>query len=122
MSVHSAVKAALEKARLAKVLGSSLQSDVVISTSSPRVLETLQRYEVELDGIFIVSTVELLPDSPSTEGAEWVYTEEFEVEGGGKGVATVLPPKQHKCSRCWRYLAPVDEALCQRCEDVVGEA
>lgn len=121
MSAQSAVKAALEQARLAKIVGSSLQSDVVISTSSPRLQEALQRYASELDSIFVVSSVKVSPEAPSTEGAEWVYTQEFEVEGGDKGLATVMSPKDHKCPRCWRYLAPAEEQLCQRCEDVVGE-
>lgn len=123
MSVHSAVKAALEQARLAKVVGSSLQSAVTISTSSPRVQEALQRYAADLEGIFVVSSVDVTSEqSSSVEGAEWAYTQEFEVEGTGNGVATVVPPKHHKCPRCWRYLSQAEEELCQRCEDVVGDA
>ncbi|KAH6692649.1 isoleucyl-tRNA synthetase [Plectosphaerella plurivora] len=121
MSTHNAVKAALEQARLAKVLGSSLQSAVVTSTSSPGLKETLERYAAELDGIFVVSSVDVTSEPPSSEASEWVYTHEFEVDGGAKGVVTVLPPKQHKCNRCWRYLAPVEDDLCQRCDEVTGD-
>lgn len=119
MAVHSAVKAALERARLAKVVGSSLQSAVVVSSSNARVNETLARYAEELDAIFVVSSVEV--NSPIPEGPEWAYVQEFDVDGGGqKGTVTVLPPRQHKCPRCWRYLAVEEDTLCQRCDDVVA--
>ncbi|ROT40005.1 isoleucyl-tRNA synthetase [Sodiomyces alkalinus F11] len=124
MAVHSAVKAALEQARLAKVLGSSLQSAVVVSCSNACVNETLARYADELDAIFVVSSVDL--NVPVPEGPEWSYVQEFDVDGGGggggaqKGAVTVLPPRQHKCPRCWRYLAVEEDALCQRCDDTVA--
>ncbi|KAL2757064.1 hypothetical protein ACRALDRAFT_1075765 [Sodiomyces alcalophilus JCM 7366] len=120
MAVHSAVKAALEQARLAKVVGSSLQSAVVLSSSNEAVNQTLARYADELDAIFVVSSVDINASAPA--GPEWAYVQEFDVDGGGvqKGTVTVLPPRQHKCPRCWRYLAVEEDALCQRCDDVVA--
>lgn len=121
MAVHSAIKAALEQARLAKVVGSSLQGSVVVSSPSAVVNETLARYAAELDGIFVVSSVDLNVSVP--EDVEWSYVQEFEVDGDEhrKGTVTVLPPRDHKCPRCWRYLAQEEEALCGRCEEVVAE-
>lgn len=115
--VHSAVKATLEQARSDKVLGSSLQCSVSLVVEGDKVAEVLERYVDELDAIFVVSSVEVNKALP--EGAAWTYEQEFEVQDA-KVKVHISPPKQEKCSRCWRYVAPVEDALCGRCEDVVS--
>ena len=50
--------------------------------------------------------------------AEWKFKAEFDVPGG-KGTAWVLPPKEAKCPRCWKYVAPAENELCGRCAEVV---
>lgn len=75
-----------------------------------------EKYELDLPDIFVVSSVSLKGpiDGP------WAYQADFEVPGG-VGVAWILPPRNNKCPRCWRWLAPVEaEGLCGRCEGVVG--
>ncbi|KAK3299932.1 tRNA synthetases class I-domain-containing protein [Chaetomium fimeti] len=119
MRTHAAIKAAAEPARGDKVLGSSLQCDVVLEVPEGKALQTLERFQEELEAMFVVSSVELNGSVP--EDAQWKYCEEFEL-GGEKCKAWVLPPKQAKCPRCWRYVAPKEDELCGRCEDVVGEA
>ncbi|KAI2622469.1 isoleucyl-tRNA synthetase [Hypoxylon sp. NC1633] len=117
MSAHAAVKSGLEAARVDKVVGSSLQSSVILEVPEASTREILQKYADELEDMFVVSSVEInaaLPDDP-----EWIYTREFEINGT-KGAAVVLPPKQPKCPRCWRYVAPAEDALCRRCVDVVA--
>lgn len=116
-AVHDAVKLGLEQARAAKALGSSLQCSVVIATNGEEIKSTLQQYMSELDTMFVVSSVEL--GSVVSGEQSWCYTEKFEVEGIS-GTVHILPPKQSKCSRCWRYLATEEDGLCGRCEDVVG--
>ncbi|KAI0149711.1 isoleucyl-tRNA synthetase [Hypoxylon sp. NC0597] len=117
MSVHAAIKSGLENARGDKVLGSSLQSSVLLDVADSPTRDVLQTYADELEAMFVVSSVEInaaLPVDP-----EWRYTQEFEVDGV-KGTVVVLPPKQAKCPRCWRYVAPEEDKLCHRCEDVVA--
>lgn len=116
-AVHSAVKAGLEQARDAKVLGSSLQCSVVISVEDIKVAATLERYADELDAMFVVSSVDV---NVLMSGEGWTYTETFEAQGA-KGLVSILPPKQSKCARCWRYLATEEDGLCKRCDDVVAE-
>ena len=123
MGVYDAVKAGLEKARLDKRIGSSLQSSVVVAADS-RTAEQLSRYETELATMFVVSSVEVR-DEHGLEalGREWQYTEDFQVAVPGEatgGKVFVLPPGQHKCGRCWRYLAEEEDGLCKRCDDVVA--
>ncbi|KAG7136064.1 Isoleucine--tRNA ligase like protein [Verticillium longisporum] len=115
LSVHGAVKAALERARLAKTLGSSLQSAVVVVVPAARSAAVLARYAADLEALFVVSSVEVrlgdaLPEAP--------FAQAFEVDGA-RGVVGVLPPQGCKCSRCWRYVAEAEDSLCGRCEEAV---
>ncbi|KAK8016480.1 Isoleucine--tRNA ligase [Apiospora rasikravindrae] len=121
MTVHAAIKAGLERARSDKVLGQSLQSSVILTVpnEAASVKTVLDRYAQELDAMFVVSSVEI---NAVVDGqAAWKYEHEFEVDNGHRGTATVLPPRDVKCPRCWRYIAPVEDQLCGRCEDVLGE-
>ncbi|KAF6818736.1 isoleucyl-trna synthetase [Colletotrichum sojae] len=120
MSVHIAVKSNLEQGRLAKVLGSSLQSSVIITTDDAATANTLQKYAHELEAMFVVSSVDINANIPTE--SEWRYEGTFEINGGSaRGTVSVLPPRDHKCSRCWRYIAPQEDALCGRCEDAVSQ-
>ncbi len=114
LNANTAIKTAQEEARSAKLIGSSLQSSVVLTLpDAPRSL--FEEYKSDLEAIFVVSSVEL---NGEVEG-EWKFSAEFDAPGG-KGVAWVLPPKEKKCPRCWRYVAPKEDELCKRCEEVVG--
>lgn len=118
MSIHTVVKSNLEQGRLAKVLGSSLQSSVIITTDDETVTSTLQKYAHELEAMFVVSSVEINANVPLE--SEWRYEGTFEINGAARGTVSVLPPRDHKCPRCWRYIAPAEDALCGRCEDAVS--
>ncbi|KAI1404910.1 isoleucyl-tRNA synthetase [Hypoxylon fuscum] len=118
MSVHAAIKSGLEAARGDKVLGSSLQCSVIIGATDTSSRNVLKAYADELEAMFVVSSVDIngaIPTDP-----EWSYTREFETDGEVKGSVVVLPPHQAKCPRCWRYVAPEEDALCRRCENVVA--
>ena len=116
MAVDAAIKSALELARTAKVLGSSLQGSVILEIPNEKTASMLKQYEDELDAMFVVSSVELNSSLPE---AEWKFSNDFEVDGV-QCKAWVLPPKQSKCPRCWRYVAPKEDALCKRCDDTVA--
>ena len=69
--------------------------------------------------MFVVSQVRVVSEGGEEAGKpEWVETVELE-----EGAVTVMvtPPEAHKCPRCWRYVAPVEDELCRRCEGAVGE-
>lgn len=130
MAAYTAIKAALERARVDKVLGSPLQSFVILSPTpgSPEVKAVLERYADELDALFVVSSVLVLPKPPELGGdVPWSYTQDIVLAGEGGsgggdavvGQALVLPPRHDKCPRCWRYVARVEGALCRRCRTVV---
>ncbi|KAI1765087.1 isoleucyl-tRNA synthetase [Hypoxylon sp. FL1150] len=117
MSVHGAIKSGLEAARGDKVVGSSLQSSVIIDVTDTAVRSVMDKYADELEAMFVVSSVDINTAPP--ENPEWSYTRNFEVNGDAKGRVVVLPPSQAKCPRCWRYVAPEEDKLCRRCDDVV---
>ncbi|KAM7207116.1 isoleucine--tRNA ligase [Rhypophila sp. PSN 637] len=120
MSAHAAIKGASEVARENKAMGSSLQCSVVLQVpEGTKAFDGFARYQDELADMFVVSSVELNGEIPSS--CEWMFEREFEV-GGQTFKATVLPPKQAKCSRCYRYVAPKEDELCGRCEQLVAEA
>jgi isoleucyl-tRNA synthetase len=120
LNANMAIKRAQEDGRTQKLMKSSLQSSVVL-TLPEQSKGIFEKYKDDLEVIFVASSVALenaagsvLPES------EWRFSAEFDVPGG-KGTAWVLPPKEAKCPRCWRYVAPVEDDLCTRCEDIVGE-
>jgi isoleucyl-tRNA synthetase len=116
-SVRNAVHAALEAARASKLLGSSLQCSVVVNVNGDKVADCLQRYKDELCDFFVVSGIDI--NSAVPKDLEWSFESDLTLEGT-TGTVHVLPPKAHKCDRCWRYLAPKEEELCTRCDNIVS--
>ena len=109
LEVRVAVQAALEVQRRDKVIGSSLEADVLIR-ANPERHELLERYVEDLPAVFIVSRVELrkVHDRP--------HKPDFE--------AIVTKAKSKKCERCWNYREAVGEdamhpTLCDRCVEAV---
>ncbi|RPH79207.1 MAG: isoleucine--tRNA ligase [Nitrospiraceae bacterium] len=109
LEVRVVVQAALEDQRRDKVIGSSLEADVLIR-ANPERHELLERYVKDLPAVFIVSRVELskVHDRP--------HKPDFE--------AIVSKAKSKKCERCWNYREAVGEdpthpTLCDRCVEAV---
>ncbi|KAI9051979.1 hypothetical protein LZ554_004233 [Drepanopeziza brunnea f. sp. 'monogermtubi'] len=128
MAANAAIKAAQEEARADKKIGSSLESTVVLQVP-PSAHLLFEVYEHELAAMFVVSRVKLRTLGPKETGLgeekvgmeeckDWFYVREFETEGG-VAKAIVLPTEDHKCPRCWRFVAPVEDELCRRCDRVV---
>jgi isoleucyl-tRNA synthetase len=100
-AIRDEVLRALEIARIAKEIGSSLEAKVILKASG-KTLELLKQYEGDLRYVFIVSQVELI-DSDETDGA-----------------ITVTTADGQKCERCWNYSTRVGESakyptVCERC-------
>jgi len=105
------VLAKLEEARVAKVIGSSLEARVEISAGS-HAFGKLARHRDDLRYLFIVSQVDLIePNASLDEDAINV---------------TVARAHGEKCERCWNYSARVGESpryptVCERCVDALNE-
>jgi isoleucyl-tRNA synthetase len=114
MKVRADVSKALELARVAKIIGHSLDAGVTIAAPA-ELLCFLQKYGTELQSIFIVSKVTLV-DSISAEC--W----SSETIAGLK--VQVAAASGDKCERCWCYseeLGSVAEhpTICPKCTAAV---
>jgi isoleucyl-tRNA synthetase len=114
MNAMTAIKVAQELARRDKIIGSSLESSVVLILPE-QARNLFEGYAEELESIFVVSSVSL---GGECEG-DWKFSAQFDAPGG-KAIAWVLPPRHTKCPRCWRYVAPAQDELCKRCEEVTS--
>jgi isoleucyl-tRNA synthetase len=136
LEIRGEIQKALERARVQKVLGSSLEGRVTLypKAYSPEVAAILDECgPAELATLFIVSQVELSHDNPPegppdridalqslpTEG-EWAWV-------GGKLITPVVISKARgqKCERCWVYRESVGQSpkhptICDRCVAVLG--
>lgn len=107
------VKKALELARAAKVIGSSLEAKVTIICGG-ELFDFVKSVEPELATAFIVSQVVI-----ASEG-------EGEYKGDIEGLSvTVSHADGEKCERCWSYGGGVGShadhpTLCDRCAGIVG--
>nr|MDQ3321638.1 isoleucine--tRNA ligase [Acidobacteriota bacterium] len=104
-SIRDEVLKALEEARAAKIIGSSLEAKVVLKVDKDTTYFLLNYYE-DLRYIFIVSQVE--------------------VHQGDKFVVEIGKADGAKCERCWNYSARVGEfenypTVCERCAAALSE-
>jgi isoleucyl-tRNA synthetase len=107
--IRDEVLQALEEARIAKQIGSSLDARLEIAAAGDS-YDLLSRYRGELRYIFIVSQVDVVN---SEEGVSGV-------------VVKVLPAEGKKCERCWNYSTRVGESprypdVCERCVAALEE-
>jgi isoleucyl-tRNA synthetase len=101
----------LEEARVAKVIGSSLEARVEISAGS-KAYEALKRHSDDLRYIFIVSEVSI-SEPNSTFDADQIEV-------------TIGRAHGEKCERCWNYSTRVGESsqfptVCERCVAALQE-
>ena len=109
LSIRNAVNAEIERQRKEKVVGNSLGARVMVRAAGAD-HELLQRYQVDLPMLFIVSGVGIDRASGHDDGVT--------VE------ATKAPGV--KCARCWRFVVTVSdesgrEGLCDRCIGAIAE-
>jgi isoleucyl-tRNA synthetase len=111
-SVRDEVLKALEEARNAKLIGTGLEAQVILTASEP-LYAMLKRYEGQLRYLFIVSAVETRSAASSDGNTGGVKVEVKKADG-------------QKCERCWNYSTHVGEdpkypTVCERCSAVLKE-
>ena len=119
LGVRAQVTKALEEARAAKAIGTSLEAQVEM-TVTPGLGDFLEGYLNQLPGIFIVSQVRLLKGTPEASGGIALGDAPDSVQ------VAVKPASGHKCERCWTYSEEVGThedhlGLCDRCVTVVRQ-
>ncbi len=112
--VRADVSKALELARDAKLIGNSLEAQVIIAVDDAEYAPLLQRYLEQLPTLFIVSAVKLAVVEQATFSSEKI---------AGLQVQVVRAAGE-KCERCWNYHPQVGEDkqypdTCPRCAAVL---
>lgn len=112
LAIRSDVKMALEQARAAKTIGSSLDAEVTLYCSDENEYNKLKDEADELKSLFIVSKVTVLNDG------------EGQYKGESGVTLTVGRASGEKCARCWTYSDTVGSdkdhpTLCARCASIV---
>ncbi|MGD9631201.1 MAG: isoleucine--tRNA ligase [Pyrinomonadaceae bacterium] len=108
-AIRDEVLKALEEARNAKQIGSSLDAKVILTTDKETTRFLLDYFD-QLRYIFIVSQVEV-----------------HEADGGNADIPVrILKADGTKCERCWNYSTRVGEfekypTVCERCNDALEE-
>ncbi len=102
--LRTTVTVALEKERVQKVIGSSLEAKVILT--GQRFPPEILQYQADLRYLFIVSQVELMP------------AEHTDV------TITISKADGHKCPRCWNYSTHIGESsrhpeVCERCDEAL---
>jgi isoleucyl-tRNA synthetase len=121
LDARAAVNPKLEILREKKVIGSSLQANVVIDVNEASAAALLKRYADKLPMLFIVSSVSLGPRASAALASPDDLLPETMAEGSTRTWAIdAAPAHGEKCPRCWRVVPEVSTAadslgLCTRC-------
>lgn len=113
IGIRSEITKVLEVARRNKVIGHSLDANVVLHAEG-EALEILKSVEADLATLLIVSRAAVVEGA--AEGAEATGREDLKV--------TVKAAEGAKCERCWIYSDEVGQdaehpTLCRRCAEAV---
>ncbi|HEY9826043.1 MAG TPA: isoleucine--tRNA ligase [Stenomitos sp.] len=125
--VRQDVNKALEQARAQKLIGASLESQVLLYLEDAELRQALSHMNPvqsdirtgvdELRYLFLVSQVQLVDSVAPIEPLQFKLTGEAATVG-------IAAADGHKCDRCWNYSTTVGLSqhhplLCDRCESVI---
>ena len=121
---------ALEAARNAKRINSSLEGKVIFELFTPEAMSKIRpllaRHEKWLPALLIVSQVEV-PSTPTEDlSARSLHGDSYRSEGIPGLALRVIPAAGKKCERCWNYSTHVGEnarypTVCERCNEALAE-
>lgn len=126
LDIRNEINQQLEKARVEKALGSSLEARVLVYVEDKVLLNKLKEFQSSTNGqdalryAFITSEVDLVEDAASAANA--LFSSTGTLDGKFKGAFTVGIERASgiKCARCWNYSEHVGTdadhpSLCERC-------
>jgi len=118
LSIRGEITKVLEAARRDKVIGLSLDAEVLLQVAGETAEFLADKWEL-LQEICIVSSLQALPDLEKMENVTAVKSEEVH-----DLMIAVRPASGEKCERCWTVSDSVGRdkehpSLCRRCAQVV---
>ena len=111
LKTREIVAKAIEPLRSAepKIIGSSLEVDIIINSTDKTKQELLNKYSNLLADLYIVSHVNNKTDKTVlNEYSQDDYT------------VKVYKAEGEKCSRCWKYRAVDENGICKECKDAIS--
>lgn len=130
LAIRAEVNQCLEKARVDKIIGASLEAAVKVHVPDTDLAAQLASLQVSsnvqdpLRYSFIVSQVDLV--KTADEASTATYSSSLQLDEGAGATVTVGVSKAEgaKCPRCWNYSIHVGEdeehaALCERCVPII---
>lgn len=100
LGMREPAQQALEALRQARVIGNSLEADLMVTAPGP-LAERLAPLAAAM--------------------AEWLLVARVEVRPGAELRVEAQRTTGQKCARCWRYVeALTDDGVCERCRDVLA--
>lgn len=121
IAVRYAVNKALEDARAARKIGSSLEAQVVLTFENSALRDKVLSLGSELTGFFITSQASVKEDGNGKVGSNELLAELNE-----NGVhVQVFKAEGEKCARCWKYslkigVDPKLADICDACADALN--
>ncbi len=107
LKVREIVTKAIEPLRSSKIIGSSLEADILIKGEN---LEVLKKYKNELADLFIVSHVYINEKTDFNSISSFEY-EDIKIE--------VQKATGEKCQRCWKYRELNSDNICSDCFEAI---
>lgn len=112
-TLRAAVNKELEVLRAADKYKNQLELSVNLDVQDGNLRDLLVNHNEYLDDYFLVSRATVGP-TPDT----YLLDCTTNVDGDAVRI-TVCKSTEHKCPRCWKYIAPVEDELCSKCDSVV---
>lgn len=132
LQLRNEVNGVLEKARVGKLLGASLEAKVLLHVADDSLTRRLAALQAAGNGadplryLFIVSQAQLLGSADEVVATCSEYNATAEIEGADGAIAItvgVTTADGSKCARCWNYSqlghAAEHPELCERCAPVM---
>ncbi len=92
-----------------KVIGSSLEADIIITSDNKEKMALLEKYSKLLGDLYIVSHV--YTKDQNAEILNEYTSEEYTIK--------VLKAKGEKCARCWKYRELDENGICKDCKEAI---
>ena len=115
LDIRGEVTKALERARVDKVIGHSLDAQVILY-ARPTLFAFLKSYEADLAALFIISKALLMPAEDKPDNVVETGMEDL--------LLSVSAAPGEKCERCWMHDVSVGTSddhpqICRRCETAI---
>tara|TARA_B100001123_G_scaffold450778_1_gene623622 strand:- start:2426 stop:5266 length:2841 start_codon:yes stop_codon:yes gene_type:complete len=117
LAIRDTVNGKLEDLRKKKIVGTSLEADVVLHAAGTTA-DLLQPYQNTIPSLLITSEATVISTTDPDEISDLFKNGDWTEENGGLKVE-VTSATGVKCPRCWRYVAELStdhlQGVCHRC-------